>query len=98
LLLEAFVEKAAKQRFNQEVICTPCAFGSGSVSIGWQIESKQTAEVIAYMPLVTGSFMEFPSDFEYGVTTVVPLSKKWARVFNFKVRFIAEEIEICKCK
>lgn len=98
LLSTEYVEKVAAKRFEQEVVCTPCAFGAGSVAFGWRIESKHTADVIGYMLLNTGLFMEYPNDFEYGVTVVVPLGKQWTHIFNFKVRYIDGELEICKNK
>ncbi|MBR1826062.1 MAG: hypothetical protein IJ770_05715 [Alphaproteobacteria bacterium] len=98
LLLKEYVEQASRKHFKQEVICTPCVYGSGSVAVGWRIESKKTAEVIGYLGLTTGNFCDYPADFEYGVTVDVPLGKQWARFFDYKVRFIDTELEICKCK
>ena len=94
LLLRSYVEEAAEKLFKQKVVCTPCVFRSGSTAIGWQIESKNTAKVIAYMPLVTGLFLDYPSDFEYDVTIVMPLGNMWAQIFDFKVRYIDGEIEV----
>ena len=96
LLLKEYVEQAAQQNFRQDVICTPCMFGNCSCAVGWNIKSKTTAEVIGYLGLTTGVFSDYPDDFEYGITIDVPLSEQWAHIFNFKVRYIDDRIEICK--
>ena len=98
LLSKAYIEEAARKHFHQEVICTPCVFGSGSIAVGWRIENKKTSDVIGYLALVNGSLMDYPNDFEYGVTTDVPIGPQWSRFFHYKIRFIEEEIEICKSK
>lgn len=96
LLSKEYVEHAAQQHFKQEVTCTPCVFGTGVVAVGWCIESKQTADTIGYLSLAAESFFDYPDDFEYGVTTVVPLSKQWAKVSRFKIRYIDNLLEIDK--
>lgn len=97
-LLQEHVKKIAEKHFKQEVLCTPCAFGTGSIAFGWQIANAHSAEIIAYVPLTTGMIMDYPDDFEYGVATVIPLCSAWTQVCNFQMRFVNGEIEICKCK
>lgn len=95
LLSKEFVEQVAAKHFKQEVICTPCMFGAGTVAAGWRVESKKTAEVIGYLTLATGTFNK-STDFEYGVTIDVPFGKQWAYVLNFKIRYIDGIMEIRK--
>ena len=96
LLAEKYVERMAQEHFKQGVICTPCVFGNCSCAVGWRIESKSTAKVIGFLGLSTGVFSDYPDDFEYGITIVVPLSKQWATFSNFRVRYIDDVIEISK--
>ena len=95
-LKETEVRTAAEKHYKVEVNCFPCLFGTGSVSVGWQIYSKRSAEVIGYMSIVSGKYQDYPDDFEYGIITVVPLGKKWAQIFAYKLRFISDKIEIFK--
>ncbi len=94
LLAKEYVEKVAEKHFNQEVVCTPCLFGTGALAVGWEIKSKQTTVIIGYLTLVTGSICDYPDDFEYGVTTIIPLGTEWAFVFNFRLRYCNEMIEL----
>ncbi len=96
LLAKEYVEQTARQYFKQEVTCTPCVFGTGVVAVGWRIESKETAKIIGFLALSTGVFSDYPDDFEYGVTVVVPLSKQWATISKFRVCYIDDVIEIDK--
>lgn len=92
------VEQEAEQHYNQKLICTPCVFGPGNVTVGWRFESKSTAIVIGYMTLITGQYRDYPYDFEYGVNVDVPISEMWTRIHKFKIRFISDKLEILKCK
>ena len=96
LLAKEYGEQAAQKHFNQGVVCTPCVFGTGTVALGWRIESKLTAKVIGFLTLTSGIFSDYPADFEYGVSVVVPLSKQWANISKFRVRYIDDVLEISK--
>lgn len=95
LLSEDEVAKAASNHYGTEVVCIPGVFGTGSVAVGWRFEDVDR-NVLGYMALSTGTFADYPDDFEYGVTVFVPFSDNWSYFSGYKVIYIAGKIHIQK--
>lgn len=96
LLWTQLVSQKAEKHYGVKVKCTPGVFGMGSSCVGWRIVSKENSELKGFLVLTTGWFLDYPADFEYGINLFIPLSRQWSDIFQYRIRYVDDRIDIMK--